>query len=641
MGSKVRRFLICVLFAALTSRHVVEAGPLDVFRPNRSPTRIAAGPDGRIYATDALADAVFIYDSGLNVVGELKSLSFPLGIAVDRQGNIYVGNKGRKNVEVYSPAGSKIRAIGADIIRFPNDMCFDLDENLYVVDSAQGSVLVYTTSGQLLRVIGTAGEGAPDGFKFPSTITIAYRRSGGENVGELFVGDRGNLLVKVFDLQGNFQRSFGGLPIEQSGFPYPDYDWQGTFTRLQSLAVDDEYRIHALDAQLNNVQILNAQDGSYITAYGKFGAAAGELNVPLDILITDDSKVLAANFGKGKVEVIRSLANTVVTLTDAVIEEGLPSDSVVGVLGSTPAPVGTNVFLMLAGQGDTDNSLFYIDGTNLKTSATFDREVKSSYRVRIKSVQHSSSNLVYAEQLTITVGNVNEWPTGVSLDSALVYEHEPAGTVVGNFVTTDADVGDTYTYTLVAGSGGTDNASFAVSSNGLSLETTAEFDYEVKSSYSVRVKSEDGGGLSCTNPIAITVVNVIEETGDADIDNDGMPDRFEWDNTGTYTDLLPNVDSDGDGMVNLGEWIALTDPVWALDVLRIEEHTLSVGTNEPVLRWSSKAGRNYDVLWADSLTNSFSTLATNLPATPPQNVYTDAVHGVESKGFYLIKAKLP
>lgn len=641
MGRNIRQLLICVLFTALGSGYIAEAGPLDVFRTNESPTRIAVGPDGKIYATDAFADAVFVYDSGLNVVGELKSLSFPIGIAVDRQGNIFVGNKGSKNIEVYSPAGGKVRTFGSDVIRFPNDMCFDLDENLYVVDSSQGAVIVYNTSGQMLRVIGTAGEG-PGRFNFPSTLTIAYKRgAGGEQVGELFVGDRGHSLVQVFDLQGHYLRAFGGMPIEQWGFPDPTYDWEGYFARIQSVAVDDEYRLHVLDGQLNNVQILDATDGGYINAYGKFGTTPGTLNVPLDILVTDGSKVLVSNSGKGKVEVIRSFSNTVVTLSSATVDEGLPSGSVVGALGSTPAPAGTNVFVMLSGHGDADNALFYIDGTNLKTTATFDREVRDTYSVRIKSVQHSSSNLVYAEQLTITVGNVNEPPTGVSLDNSLIYEHQPTGTIVGNFVTADADVADTYTYTLVAGPGDTNNASFSVSVSGLSLESNAEFDYETKNSYSVRVKTEDAGGLSWTNAIAITVVNIIEATGEPDVDNDGMPDQFEYDNTGTYTDLLPNVDSDGDGIVNLGEWIALTDPVWAPDVLKIEEHALSAGSGNPVLRWKSNNGRVYDVLWAASLTNSFSNLATNVPATPPQNVYTDAVHGAELKGFYLIKAKLP
>jgi hypothetical protein len=55
------------------------------------------------------------------------------------------------------------------------------------------------------------------------------------------------------------------------------------------------------------------------------------------------------------------------------------------------------------------------------------------------------------------------------------------GTSVATLSATDADAGDTFTYTLVNGTGSTDNASFTISGN--SLRTAAVFDFETKSSY--------------------------------------------------------------------------------------------------------------------------------------------------------------
>ncbi len=57
---------------------------------------------------------------------------------------------------------------------------------------------------------------------------------------------------------------------------------------------------------------------------------------------------------------------------------------------------------------------------------------------------------------------------------------------VGGLSSTDVDSGDTFTYTLVSGTGDTDNASFNVS--GANLVTAAVFNFEVKNSYSVRVQ---------------------------------------------------------------------------------------------------------------------------------------------------------
>jgi uncharacterized repeat protein (TIGR01451 family) len=89
-----------------------------------------------------------------------------------------------------------------------------------------------------------------------------------------------------------------------------------------------------------------------------------------------------------------------------------------------------------------------------------------------------------------------------------VAENEPINTVVGTLSTTDPDTGDTFTYTLVAGAGSADNASFNILGN--SLRTSAVFDYETKNSYSIRVRSTDSGGLFFEQQFTVTVTNVNE-----------------------------------------------------------------------------------------------------------------------------------
>jgi hypothetical protein len=72
-----------------------------------------------------------------------------------------------------------------------------------------------------------------------------------------------------------------------------------------------------------------------------------------------------------------------------------------------------------------------------------------------------------------------------------VDENQPSGTDVGNFSTTDPDAADTHTYSLVTGTGDTDNGQFTIS--GGTLKTNAQFNFEVKNSYSVRVRTTDNG----------------------------------------------------------------------------------------------------------------------------------------------------
>ena len=98
-------------------------------------------------------------------------------------------------------------------------------------------------------------------------------------------------------------------------------------------------------------------------------------------------------------------------------------------------------------------------------------------------------------------------PTALALLNSTVEENAPSGTLVGAFSTTDGDSEDVFVYTLVAGTGSTDNELFAIDSNG-DLRTAASFDFESQSTYSVRVRTTDTSGLDTENDFTITVLPV-------------------------------------------------------------------------------------------------------------------------------------
>jgi hypothetical protein len=72
----------------------------------------------------------------------------------------------------------------------------------------------------------------------------------------------------------------------------------------------------------------------------------------------------------------------------------------------------------------------------------------------------------------------------------------------------DPDTGDTHTYSLVTGDGDHDNAAFTIS--GDQLLTAEIFNYETKSSYTIRVRSTDSGtpGLYLEEVFIITILDV-------------------------------------------------------------------------------------------------------------------------------------
>ncbi|MCF7863667.1 MAG: hypothetical protein K9L89_02625, partial [Kiritimatiellales bacterium] len=87
------------------------------------------------------------------------------------------------------------------------------------------------------------------------------------------------------------------------------------------------------------------------------------------------------------------------------------------------------------------------------------------------------------------------------------------------------------------------------------------------------------------------------------------------------------ADIDGDGLLTWQEYIAGTDPTNSASVFQITG--VDATPQGTVIRWSSVANRFYDLDWTTNLLDGFAVLpgATNLPATPPENVYTNPADG--------------
>ena len=103
----------------------------------------------------------------------------------------------------------------------------------------------------------------------------------------------------------------------------------------------------------------------------------------------------------------------------------------------------------------------------------------------------------------------NTAPTDITLTSAEVMENKSPGTQVGTLASVDAEEDDPHTYELVDGQGDTDNGSFAISGN--SLTTTTSFDFESKSSYSIRVKATDENGGTYVRELAIEIKDDVKD----------------------------------------------------------------------------------------------------------------------------------
>ena len=143
--------------------------------------------------------------------------------------------------------------------------------------------------------------GTQDGqLKFPTDSTIISRDTGSGIVDEVYISDRGNRRIQVFDTHGNFQRTIGPPTTLSSwcvkyGFFCPN-DARGTFNKLQALEVDTTGRIHSLDIFEAAVTIIDPVSGEMLGSYGAWGDDVGQLRIPLDVLVTGwDSAIVTDN----------------------------------------------------------------------------------------------------------------------------------------------------------------------------------------------------------------------------------------------------------------------------------------------------------------------------------------------------------
>ncbi|MBD2551634.1 hypothetical protein H6G65_19095, partial [Microcystis elabens FACHB-917] len=164
---------------------------------------------------------------------------------------------------------------------------------------------------------------------------------------------------------------------------------------------------------------------------------------------------------------------------------------------------GTNTISLLG----ADAAAFEVEGTvlYLKAGTSLDYETKAAYAVTVSvsdSTIGGSSPVTTGYSLAVT--DVNEAPTALGLSATIFDENIADGSLIATLTSSDPDTSpQSFTYALVAGAGDTGNLAVFVSGNALHL--TRSPDYERQSSYNIRLKTTDQGGLSFERSLQLRV----------------------------------------------------------------------------------------------------------------------------------------
>ena len=196
---------------------------------------------------------------------------------------------------------------------------------------------------------------------------------------------------------------------------------------------------------------------------------------------------------------------TEVRLSGTNVVERAPVGTVVGTL-TTLGGRGTGPYAYTLVPGVVDNALFAIVDDRLVTVQPLDYALQASYQIRVRSV--GADGIPFDGSFLIVIADLGDAPRDLHLTGDSVAENRPAATVVGSLAITDADLGDSITYTLIGGEGSADNASFGIS--GDQLVTAAVLDREWLATRSVRIRATDSQGLWVERVFAIRVLDAAD-----------------------------------------------------------------------------------------------------------------------------------
>ena len=192
--------------------------------------------------------------------------------------------------------------------------------------------------------------------------------------------------------------------------------------------------------------------------------------------------------------------------------------SSVTTVGATDVDAGQTLTYSIAGGADaakftissSTGQLSFVSAPNYETPT--DSGGNNVYDVTVQASDGNGGTDTQA--IAVTVTNVNEGPTDITLTGNTVVENAATATVVGTAAGTDPDAGDTKTYSLTDTAGGR----FAINSatGQLTVANGSLLNYESVPSHSVTVRVTDSGGLTYDEAFTINLTNVNEVPTGAD-----------------------------------------------------------------------------------------------------------------------------
>jgi sugar lactone lactonase YvrE len=234
------------------------------------------------------------------------------GMAIDAKGTILAFTRAEPPIVEMNADGKVLRTWGDKMFVWPHGIRVDREGNIWLTDGqndkdGQNGQLVYKFSSdrKLLMTIGTKGVAGEGEYTFNGPTDVAVAPNG-----DIFVTDgHVNARVVKYTKDGKFIKAWGKKGTGPGEFNLP-----------HSVALDSQGRVFVADRSNNRIQIFD-QDGKFLEQWDQFGGDSSITILPDDTLYAVDTyKFKAVLIGSAKDGKVTS------KFTDLSIAEGLAVD---------------------------------------------------------------------------------------------------------------------------------------------------------------------------------------------------------------------------------------------------------------------------------------------------------------------------
>ena len=270
---------------------------------------IAIGKNDEVFTAEFRNQRVQRFTSEGQFLGAFAVQPHAGGLAVDAEGNVYVGHWNSNKVAAYSPAGKLLRewgvkGAGEGEFQLPGSVALGPDGLLYVPDQGNSRIQVFTRDGRFVRQWGKHGAepgqfggGQPVGGRFAGPQFVSFDRAG-----NVYATDAALDRIQKFTPEGQLLAYWGSESAGPGGFGPPPQNKDGTpgMGGPISLCVDRQGRVWV--SATNNLVQQFTNDGKYLRGVGGKGAEPGRFHLPHGLALDSRECLYVADTMNGRIQ---------------------------------------------------------------------------------------------------------------------------------------------------------------------------------------------------------------------------------------------------------------------------------------------------------------------------------------------------